>query len=40
MTKESAEQLWKKMVEDGDRLPFDNYNEYVKRKKGENKTRG
>lgn len=40
MTKESPEQLWKKMVEDGDRLPFDNYNEYVKRKKGENKTRG
>ena len=30
MKKERAEELWEKMVEDGERLPFENYNDYVK----------
>lgn len=30
MKKERAEELWKKMVEDGEWLPFSDYNDYVK----------
>ena len=29
MKKERAEELWKKMVEDGEWLPVENYNDYV-----------